>query len=225
MPDGCAHVLQKVGWLAESPEAFQVLVLSKADRIGFPPGARIYQQGDQAGGLWGVVEGRVELHLQGDGDQGTLAHMAGPGFWTGDLAAISGGPRRIGLTAHDSVQMLRLPRSEMLRITDRDPALWRHFVRLAAISLGTAIDLVDALRQTDPVSRLAAMLLNLNRLMPTELGEVRLSQADLGSLTGLSRGVVNAALATLEARGLLQRRYKSVVLTDLAGLESLTHGT
>lgn len=213
--------LRTLGWMSLTPAAFQDEVLAKADRLVFAPGEAVYRQGDETGGVLGVIDGRVELHLQGGGTDPSLTHLAGPGFWTGDLAAISNRPRRIGVVARDTVQILRLPRSEMLRMTDRDPAIWRHFATLAAISLGVAIDIADALRRTDPVARVAATLLNLAQSMP---GEVSLSQADLGSISGLSRGVVNAALGTLAARGLLERRYRGVVLTDVAGLARVSSG-
>ena len=53
-------------------------------------GDAICRVGDDTGGVFGVHEGSVEIHVQGRSNGQTLGLIAGPGFWIGDMAALTG---------------------------------------------------------------------------------------------------------------------------------------
>lgn len=207
-------VLRRFGWLAGTPAEFQDVVLRKSDRMTVGQGDTVFHSGDDAGGGIGVIEGFADLHVEGGGSDDTLSHIVGPGYWVGGVAALTGRPRRIGMVARTTLRLIRLPRAEILRMTEQVPEHWRHFPGLAAINLATAIDIVDALRRSDPAERLAMVLRNLNQGAPTAGGELAVSQADLASLSALSRSSVNRALGVLAARGLIRQGYKTISLPD-----------
>jgi CRP-like cAMP-binding protein len=209
--------LRRIGWLAGTPRAFQDAVLERCDLLQLAPGMPIYHAGDEAGGIFGVVEGRIELHLAA-GDASSLAYIGGPGYWAGELAALRGHPRRFTLAARTACRLMRLPRAEIARLANDEPGRWRHFAELAASNLALAIDVVDCLRRPDPVGRVAAVLLILAREERDTGRELRVTQYDLAALTRLSRGAVNGALAALEARGWVERRYRAIALADLGAL-------
>ena len=211
-------VLRRFGWLAGTPAAFQDLVLRKSDRMTVAPGDTVFHSGDDAGGAIGVVDGLSDLHIEGGGSDDTLSHIVGPGYWVGGVAALTGGPRRIGMVARTALRLIRLPRPEILRMTEQEPELWRHFPGLAALNLATAIDILDALRRSDPAERLAMVLRNLNHGAPTAAGRFAVSQADLASLSSLSRSSVNRALAVLAAQGMIVQGYKTISVPDPAAL-------
>ena len=207
-------VLRRFGWLAGTPAEFQDVVLRKSDRMTVGQGDTVFHAGDDAGGGIGVIEGFADLHVEGGGSDDTLSHIVGPGYWVGGVAALTGRPRRIGMVARTTLRLIRLPRAEILRMTEQVQEHWRHFPGLAAINLATAIDIVDALRRSDPAERLAMVLRNLNQGAPTAGGELAVSQADLASLSALSRSSVNRALGVLAARGLIRQGYKTISLPD-----------
>ena len=207
-------VLRRFGWLAGTPVEFQDVVLRKSDRMTVGQGDTVFHSGDDAGGGIGVIEGFADLHVEGGGSDDTLSHIVGPGYWVGGVAALTGRPRRIGMVARTTLRLIRLPRAEILRMTEQVPEHWRHFPGLAASNLATAIDIVDALRRSDPAERLAMVLRNLNQGAPTAGGELAVSQADLAALSALSRSSVNRALAVLAARGLIRQGYKTISLPD-----------
>ena len=216
-------VLRRVGWLAGTPAEFQDLVLKKSDRMTVGQGDTVFHSGDDAGGAIGVVEGLSDLHVEGGGSDDTLTHIVGPGYWVGGVAALTGRPRRIGMVARTSLRLIRLPRAEILRMTEQEPEYWRHFPGLASINLATAIDIVDALRRSDPAERMAMVLRNLNHGAPTAEGELAVTQTDLASLSSLSRSSVNRALGVLAAEGLIVQGYKTISIPDpdaLAGFRA-----
>lgn len=211
-------ILRRFGWLASTPPEFQSLVLRKSDRLTVAQGDTVFHPGDDAGGAIGVVEGLSDLHVEGGGTDDTLSHIVGPGYWVGGVAALTGRPRRIGMGARTTLRLIRLPRAEILRMPEQDPESWRHFSGLASINLATTIDIIDALRRSDPAERLAKVLRNLHAAVPTAEGELAVSQADLASLASLSRSSVNRALRVLAARGMIRQRYKTISIPDADAL-------
>ena len=215
--------LRRVTWLGEAPEDFQDQVLAKCDMLRYKKSDLIYDDGDEASGLFGVVEGHLEVHLPAPGVTPTLSYIGGPGSWFGDIAAVTGARRRIAIIAGSDCQLLRLPRLEITRMTASDPILWRQFLLLLARNYGKAISLVWALKQDDPVKRVACLLLILSEENLAGTG-IAASQWDIAELINLGRSKVNSSLKALEGRGHIRRRYGSIEVTNAVGLRDFIAG-
>jgi CRP-like cAMP-binding protein len=221
MADSSDHVLRRQGWLSATSRSFQDAVLNRCDLLTVSQGTPVFHAGDEAGGIYGVLDGSVELHLPSSGGAATLAHIAGAGAWFGDLAALRRHHRRFSLVARTQSRLLRLSWPELLRLCTDEPERWRHVAERVAANLSVAIDAIDALRRRDPVERVALKLLALAEGSVSAEQEVSVSQSELAGLACLSRGAVNGALATLESRGLIERRYRGVLVRDAAALTEL----
>ena len=151
-------VLKQKGWLSSTSDAFQRTVLARGDVLNLRTGASLFHAGDEPGGIYGLIKGHLELHLAARGKSPTLAHIAGPGFWVGDFAAIAGAPRRFSIVARDECTLLRLSRAEMQRICQEEPTSWRYLAELAVTNLGLTLDFAEMLRRVDSVARVAAAL-------------------------------------------------------------------
>jgi CRP/FNR family transcriptional regulator, cyclic AMP receptor protein len=215
--------LRRVTWLGEAPEDFQDQVLAKCDMLRYKKSDLIYDAGDEASGLFGVVEGHLEVHLPAPGVTPTLSYIGGPGSWFGDIAAVTGARRRIAIIAGSDCQLLRLPRLEITRMTASDPILWRQFLLLLARNYAKAISLVWALKQDDPVKRVACLLLILSEENSAGT-EIAASQWDIAELINLGRSKVNSSLKALEGRGHIRRRYGSIEVTNAVALRDFIAG-
>jgi CRP-like cAMP-binding protein len=71
--------IRRVTWLAETPVAFQDRLLAKCDVLRLQKAETLYSVGDAATGLYGVVEGYVEVHIPERGVESTLSYVGGPG--------------------------------------------------------------------------------------------------------------------------------------------------
>lgn len=216
-----SHVLRARGWLAGTSKEFQDAVVERCDLLKLEPGTPVFLAGDESGGVFGIVEGWVELHLPAPGGAATLAHIGGPGAWYGDLAALRGHSRRFSLVTRTNVRLLRLSRAELQRLCDDVPQRWRYMAELVADNLSIAIDVVEALRRRDVVERIALTLL----AVADDTGDLSVTQSDLAELACLARGTVNGALAALEERGLVIRRYREIEIRSLDGLAKLVGRT
>ena len=211
--------VRRHGWLAATPDDFKNQVLARCGLLSIPAGAAIFRADDATTGVFAVVEGQCELHLALQGRDPTLTHICGPSFWLGNTAATIGRRRRItAIAGPTGCQLLQLSGAELLRITQRDARTWRYFAELHARNYLSSLDVIDALKRTEPRERLAATLCNLLDGAPKGQKMVYTSQSDLASLAQLGRSSVNAALNHLEERGLLRRGYGSVEITNVAAL-------
>jgi CRP-like cAMP-binding protein len=215
--------LRGVTWFAEAPADFQDQVLAKCDMLWFGKSDLVYDAGDEASGLFGVVEGHLEVHLPTRGIESTLSYVGGPDSWYGDIAAVTGQRRKIAIIAGSDCQVLRLPRREIARMTNSDPIVWRYFLFLLARNYAKAMNVVAALKQADPVRRVAFMLFILSE-ESLGGGGIGVSQSDLAELTHLGRSKVNASLKALEAGGHIRRRYGSIEVTTTTGLRDFIAG-
>jgi CRP/FNR family transcriptional regulator, cyclic AMP receptor protein len=218
------EIARRRGWLSATPVEFQDRLLARCDLLNFKTTGPIYRADDDASGIFGIVRGCVELHYPGHGEGPTLGYIGGPGLWLGDSAAVDGRVRRITLIARTGCWLLRLSRADLHRLTTLDPLAWRHLAELLAQSEFRMLDIIDALRRSDPVERVAAMLCSLTSDLPGEELLVQASQSDLAAVTRLGRNAVNLALGELEARQCIRRGYGVVEVTDQAALHRFVWG-
>ncbi len=218
------EIARRRGWLSATPVDFQDRVLARCDLLNFKATGPIYRAEDDAGGIFHVVQGAIEMHYPGHGGGPTLAYVGGPGLWLGDGAAVDGRARRITVVARSGCWLLRLPRADLQRLTTIDPMTWRYLAELLAQSEFIMLDLIDALRRADPTERVAAMLCNLSNHIAADEPLVQTSQADLAAVARLGRNAVNLALGKLEARGFIRRGYGALEVIDRAGLRRVVWG-
>lgn len=217
------EIARKIGWLSGTPEAFQEKILARCELIALPASQSVYGEGDDAGGIFCVIDGSIGLHMHAPNGGPTLGHVCGPGFWAGDLAAATGRPRKIAIRTRSPSWLLRLSRPSLNGIASNDET-WRHLSRLMAQNYSIALDIISALRRDQPLERVAATILNLMLGFPAKPSVLLVNQSDLGSVARLSRTSVNAALLELERRGWITVGYGSVEILDEDALRDFSHG-
>jgi CRP-like cAMP-binding protein len=68
--------IRRVTWLVETPVAFRDQLLARCDVQRLRKAETLYNVGDAATGLYGVVEGYVEVHIPDRGVKSTLSYMS-----------------------------------------------------------------------------------------------------------------------------------------------------
>jgi CRP-like cAMP-binding protein len=204
------------GWLATTPLDFQDEVVARADHVRLQARQPLYAAGDHSGGVFGLIKGRLDVHLSTLGNDHSLAFIGQPGIWIGDIAAVTGQKRIMTINASSRCDVLRLPRAEMMRIVERTPAAWHYFADLLAQNFARAVEIVEYLRCSNPSRRIAAMLLNLAGERPSQA--IRVSQIEMAEISHLGRTNVQSALMDLAQRGLVRRGYCSIEIVDIAAL-------
>ena len=214
-PSAAKAIVIENGWLSLTPKSFQDEVVDTCRLQSFDAGQTIYRVGDPPGGMYGLVPGSVAISIA-PGEQGPyFAHLARPGTWFGEAAAITQQPRRIGLTAIHGATMLHLPLPRIEKIVKKDPAAWRYFTMLTLGHLDMAIGVCDDLMLRDHVRRLIATLLRLGGCRhgspaASPPAEIDFAQDDIAKLANVSRTTAGSVLRDLEAKGHIQRSYRRI---------------
>jgi CRP/FNR family cyclic AMP-dependent transcriptional regulator len=210
-------VLRRGRWFASLPPALQERIAHLSVLSRFRSGQYLLREGDPPRGMFGLVRGRTR-HLCSVGeDREVLFHIGGPGLWTGEYPMLSGG-RSIGSVIADApTQALYLSAKDWQRIVDEDPRWLRHFAVLLAERMATALRAyadAQALSRDEWVCARLRLVAQVEREHGTALPRIRLSQAQLASMVGVSRQTLNASLARLQARGLVRVGFRMIELVE-----------
>jgi CRP-like cAMP-binding protein len=214
------------GWLSLTPPPFQRAVLDRCQLQSFKAGQSIYMLGDPTGGMFGLVSGGLAISVA-PGERGPyFAHLAKPGTWFGEAAAMTRQPRRVGLTATRDAEMLHLPLSKIDEIVAGDSSAWRLIALVTLGHLEMAIGACDDLMLRDHEKRCIATLLRLAgcryespaHVSPTE---INLRQEEIAALANVARNTAGLILKGLEARGHIEQSYRRIRILAPTNLRAM----
>lgn len=208
-------VLRRGRWFASLPDELQARIAQRGVLRRFQAGQVLLREGDPARGMFGLVQGRTR-HVCAVGDEReVLMHVGGPGLWTGEYALLSGA-RAVGSVIADvPTQALFLSAKEWQRLVDEEPRWLRHFAALVAERFATAYRAyadAQGLSRDEWVLARLKLVAQVEREHGAPLPRIRLSQAQLASMVGVSRQTLSAVLMRLQARGLLRVGFRSIEL-------------
>ncbi len=213
------------GWLSLTPPSFRILVLDRCRLEGFKAGQCIFMAGDPPGGMFGLVAGGLGIAIA-PGERGPyFAHLATPGTWFGENAAITGQPRRIGLTATRDAQLMHLPLAKINEIVSKDPEAWRLIALVTSGHIDMAIGACDDLMIRDHVKRCVAVLLRLGGCRyrsstASSCAEIDFSQDEIAVLANVARTTAGSVLRKLEDSGQIEQLYRRIRILDAEALRA-----
>lgn len=209
-----------MGWLASLPTDLRTDILRRCAEINKRQGEVVYRADDLAGGIFTLASGRLDYHWAHMLGGETLVYAVGPGWWVGDLAAISGQPRRMDLVAGRDSKVLHLTRASIQELSASQPGFQSSLSHLIAQTLRAAVSVLEFLSIEDPTIRTAACLRCLERTGAGWNGSLPLSQGELATICKISRRRMNAALNELSRNKLIKQGYGKIEILDPAKLDN-----
>lgn len=188
-----------------------------------PAGTVVCRKGEPADAWIGVLEGLVKINaVSADGRSVTFTGVPAGG-WLGEGSLLKSEPRRYDVVALRDSRIARMPRPTFEWLLDSSIGFNRFLLEQLNERLGQFIGMVEYDRLLDPDARVARYLAEMFNpiLYPGFSGQIRISQEELGYLTGISRQRVNQALQALDRRGLIRVGYAGIEVLDPEGLRSL----
>ncbi len=163
-------------------------------------GKHLFQKGDPGDALYGVISGRMVMCVTGSHGREMILNIMEPGDVFGEIALLDGQPRTADARATDPTSLMTIYRRDFIQFLETRPAVSIHFMHLICQRLRQTSELVEDTILLPPPARLAKRLLAMSH--PTEDSDasnakrrtIRLSQNELGQLTGASREAVNRHL-------------------------------
>lgn len=214
-------VLEQTGWLSGCDSRDRELLFSIAELRSFEAGEFVYRIGDPAEGVYGFVEGAVDIEIPRLDGEMFIFHRSGPGTWAGDLALFSSKDRLLSLqAAHRSVAVF-LPRQGLFKLVGAHPRIMECFYRLTYENVALIVRLLGSLAVTGAENRVALRLLSLAETDEAGQEIVEVSQARLAQYVALSDQSVRRAVRKLEKAGLIETGYGRYRILNREGLAAL----
>jgi CRP-like cAMP-binding protein len=185
-----------------------------------PADGLVCRRGEPVEHWVGVIEGLVKIsNVSFDGKLVTLTGVP-QGAWFGEGSLLKDEPRRYDVIALRASRIAYVPRALFQWLLDTSIPFNRFLLLQLNERLGQFIATVEHERLLGPDARVARCIAQMFNplLYPGSGRQLKISQSEIGYLTGLSRQRANQALQALEARGLIRVEYGGITVADLDGL-------
>jgi CRP/FNR family cyclic AMP-dependent transcriptional regulator len=180
----------------------------------------IYRTGEDRDAVYGLVSGHVKLTREDEHGGRVLLEILPPGTVFGEDALFTNGRRERTALAHDMVMVVRLGKSDVLRMMNEFPRLNEYFFRLVGERLLRAEERICDLSLDGIASRLAKVLLDLATRYgtPQENGgrliSLRIPHRELADLVGSTRESVTMHLNDLRRREIVEFSNRRILILN-----------
>ena len=211
-------VLERDEWFGTMPVERRSLLLAAGRPQAIPAGGCVYRSGDKSSGLWAILSGQIRLTgLPEDGSE-FLVRILKPGSWFGELSTLDGRPRPQEAVAFEPSTLLQINQMKFDELAFHEPLLFRDIALLICRNQRRALAFIA--HSSAPIRvRLAKAL--LGALGAAGHQSIKIRQAELAAVVGVSRQTLNKELKILESAGLIDVKYAELVVKDAVGLRAI----
>jgi CRP-like cAMP-binding protein len=193
----------------------------------YQPRDVIFRKGDPSEGLYLVLSGRVRTVIRSADGREQVLKVFGPGRTFGDIPVFDNEPQPAEALAVSESRIAFIARAELFDLFRRHPDLAIDVIRLFASRLRAYKQMVEDLSLRTVVARVARLLVDRARGIPTLIEESATSSPDytqdeIAAMVGSVREVVQRALKTLEHVGLIETRRGRILVIDIEALDGWT---
>jgi CRP-like cAMP-binding protein len=216
------RVLEQGAWFGSLPAELRRAVVERSHPRRHQRGETILCEGDPPMGMVGVVEGQVRATRWFDTENHSLIHVAGAGFWAGEIPTLLRCEQVASLVAQTEVLVVELSIAAFDQIVKEHADAYRHFARLAIERYAVLMRQISEILGLDGESLVRARLADLIDLRrsddPAASAEITVPQAELAALVGVSRQTLSELLKRLEASGVIEVSYRKITVHDVERL-------
>lgn len=217
VPDVCAVISRLNPALIANLDSNRLAALIAESSIVHMRNSKIIlRQGENAPGMYLILQGRIEVnYLDANGNR-VLAHLAGPGEVVGEVEQFSGLTCAASCTTLPDTILMVFDAAAIMRHVPVD-LLMRNFASIFHDRL------IRDNRQHSVAMFYAAedrIRIHLLTMTSAEAPQVRLSQTDLAAVAGCSRQTVNKTLSQLRADGIVSMGRGAIRILDRARLQN-----
>jgi CRP-like cAMP-binding protein len=192
----------------------------------FAKGVYLFHPGNPASRNYLIESGLVRLFFTNIHGQEFIIGLVGP-YDTVGLPIFHERQTHIGgAAAVLPTTVLVLSQEDELRLVKRSPQLMYNINKELEFDIRKLMVFASGFASLSLNGRLANMLLFVSKLNPSQGGqdefELPLSQAEIATWTGASRGHVNRALGTLQKIGLIRMEGQKIIILDRPGLQQMS---
>jgi CRP-like cAMP-binding protein len=203
-------------------------IIPHLSKRAFGKGAYLYHPGNPAVNAYLIETGLVRCFFTDKHGNEHLIHLLGSLSLIGPPRLFADQMRDVGAAAVQPTTVWVLSQKDLANFAQRFPQLAQNVYYLMDLTLRMLLHAFQMQVILDINGRLACTILYLNRL---GVGQgtsnefiMPVSQAEMATLVGASRGHLNRALSQLQQLGLIRMKEQKLTILDRPGLLNLTEG-
>ena len=179
--------------LSDLPKGLATELMAGATPRKLASNEVLFLADDPGDGLYRLDEGLLKVSIASASGAERILAILGPGAVVGDLAIIDGLPRSATVTALRDCKLSFLSRAAFDAFAEKEPRIFKYFVRVLAARLRDTDALVAAGSFLPLKGRVARALLDLAHAFGNEVAGGRIvirqkvSQSELAAMAGIAR--------------------------------------
>jgi CRP-like cAMP-binding protein len=182
----------------------------------YQKGQLIYQEGNQALGLYCVHQGKIKIAKAGGDNKEQIVHLCREGDVLGYRALLAGTRYSSSAVALEDCVVCFVPRPDFLRLVQANVQFSTAMMQLLARSLGQAEERMLHLAYKPVRERLAGALLLVQQTFRQEGEElpfrIALGREDLAALVGTAKETVSRLLSEFKDAGIIATRGSQITI-------------
>ena len=207
-------LLRHVGFCSGLPDGAIAALAAIAGGVQRPAGTLIQLEGDVAEQMYVVARGRVKIARVGENGREQVLNVIPPGGHFNTVPIFDGGPCPANAEALTDVQLLALPREQLLAVVAVHPPIALALLKEFTGRLRHLVNLVDELSLHTVQGRLAGLLLDQAEAAERGAAGPALTQAEMAARLGTVREMIGRTLKTFEVLGLIRIERGVIALLD-----------
>ena len=187
-------------------------------------GQTIFSEGDDGGGFYAIISGRVKIFKLSPEGKEQILHIMGPGEIFGEVPVFAAREYPANAEAHINSSLLFFPRNSFIQLVKKDPSLSLNMLALLSSRLRKFATLIENLSLKEVPARLAAYLLYLSKRSSNkdEL-DLDISKGQLASILGTIPETLSRILSKMGRQGLIKSEGSRMRILDRTTLEEIAH--
>ncbi len=183
----------------------------------------IFREGEQAAGLFIVVEGLVRVYKLAPSGKEHVLHLAGPGMTFAEVAVLGNFPLPAFAEAVEPTTCVVLPAQPFLRTLREDHRLCLQILASMSMWIRSLVGLLEGIVLRDAAGRVAAYLLQVHAEQGGTISLPGLKK-HIASHLNLTSETPSRTLRQLKEQGLISERGARLTVENVQGLQRLTEG-
>jgi len=199
-------------------------IAQRASNLHFKKGELLFLSGEQAKGLFVVVNGQIRVFQQNAEGREQVMHIDTAGSVVAEVAVFDGGPYPASAISEADVDVLFIDKNDVHDFCRMYPALALQALKLMAQRVRKHAQLVESLCFHEVGQRLALFLLTRAQSAGTPMEDraafhLSLSHHEIAIRIGSVRDVVARAFARLKHDGLITAQGHEVTIPNVQALK------
>lgn len=183
----------------------------------------VLRQGEESHHVLLVLSGLLKVVADTEFGRPVLLALRGRGDLIGEMSALECMPRSANVIACRPVRARLIKKALLREFLDRDPHAWSAVASSLSAHLHWANNRRAEFIACPAPVRVGRVLAEIARRYGERTAsgwdlDISLTQADIASLAGVALATFEKAVRTMQDMGLVRRRYRRIVVVDLAGL-------